>query len=301
MQERDYDFADKLVFLIADWLDKDSDNELKFRKDTANKRYNFEWSTLAVLLQTTIFPSANNKYGLTPRDIEKLQKRPSVIEWHLGISGSKHNALETVYTLYAIKRKTTRPMPCKTVWTPHISTGTPSRSRTNKCHTIGTINGSTDKSPYSPSSPTYSPTHGNEISVPQECPTLEEAVERITHSSILDTIVLSEGTHDGGDKYRVRVTISSAMKIIGRGLKSNILVLGGFDIKPNVQGMVDIENITIRNKKGSGVYGGSSFNLTNVFIEKCKESGVFAMVLPLMVNVQMFKYPNVTWSGMVAV
>ena len=79
LQESDYDFGDKLVAIIADWLDKDSDNELKFRKDTPNKRYNFQWKALAVLLQTTIFPSANNKYGLTPRDIEKLQKRPSVI------------------------------------------------------------------------------------------------------------------------------------------------------------------------------------------------------------------------------
>ena len=108
------------------------------------------------------------------------------------------------------------------------------------------------------------------------------------------TIVLEEGEYyiycpQTGYEEGGVISIDSPVKIIGAPgtSKTKIIVRGGFHIEENVQGMVDIENITITSVDGGpsdvpsdddgiGVFGQSSFNLTNVLIEKCNSHGVNA-------------------------
>ena len=116
--------------------------------------------------------------------------------------------------------------------------------------------------------------------------TLNTAYRRVDKSNgVLTTIVLDEGEHivdEYEDDYYDKVNylhIKCPVHIRGSldALdKSKIIVVGGFWIERNVNGTVHLENLTIRQSTGCGVYGKSSFTLNDISIEQCGFSGVRA-------------------------
>jgi hypothetical protein len=111
--------------------------------------------------------------------------------------------------------------------------------------------------------------------VPGHCNTLQQAVDRVHWDDRLTTIVLGQGEHQINDYYLV---ISSAMNIVGDpGVpKSEIVVVGGIWFKKGIQGNCHLQHLTLRQAKGIGVYGESSFTMEDVLVEQCRRSGVYA-------------------------
>ena len=110
------------------------------------------------------------------------------------------------------------------------------------------------------------------VQVPEDC-TLKEAVERVHGDDSLTTILVGEGKHQVDGNY---LEISSAMRIVGRpGVsKEKIVVVGGIEIVAGI-GMCHLQHLTLRQAKGSGVFGSSSFTMEDVLVEQCKYQGVF--------------------------
>ena len=121
------------------------------------------------------------------------------------------------------------------------------------------------------------------LHVPEDYRTLNEGYARIEQSKgAVTTIVLGPGDHvveeytdDYGDTVNY-LNIKCPVNIVGsRDVldKSKIVVVGGFKITANG---VHVEHLTIRHKKGDGVYGKSSCTLTDLMIEQCR-CGVWAV------------------------
>ena len=111
------------------------------------------------------------------------------------------------------------------------------------------------------------------VQVPEDCKTLKEAVERVHGDDSLTTILVGEGVHQVDGNY---LEISSAMRIVGRpGVpKEKIVVVGGIQFNKGI-GMCHLQHLTLRQAKGSGVFGSSSFTMEDVLVEQCKYQGVF--------------------------
>jgi hypothetical protein len=113
--------------------------------------------------------------------------------------------------------------------------------------------------------------------VPEDCKTLKEAVRRVEQDPRITTIVLGEGEHQIDGNY---LRVSSAMKIVGRPdvPKERIVVVGGICIwfERGIQGNCHLQHLTLRQAKGNGVYGESSFTMEDVLVEQCTYSGVLA-------------------------
>ena len=118
--------------------------------------------------------------------------------------------------------------------------------------------------------------------VPEDCPTINEAYASIEQSNgALTTIVLGPGDHvveedEDGENYlniRCPVNIVGSRDVLD---KSKIVVVGRFKITANG---VHVEHLTIRHKKGTGVYGYSSCTLTDLMIDQCGGCGVYALSL----------------------
>jgi hypothetical protein len=111
--------------------------------------------------------------------------------------------------------------------------------------------------------------------VPEDCKTLKEAVKRVKQDNRITTIVLGKGEHQIDGDY---LKISSAMKIVGRPdvPKEKIVVVGGIYFKKGIQGNCHLQHLTLRQAKGFGVYGESSFTMDDVLVEQCGHSGVLA-------------------------
>jgi hypothetical protein len=120
--------------------------------------------------------------------------------------------------------------------------------------------------------------------VPEDCKTLKEAVTRVEQDSRITTIVLGEGDHvvkvfeysfgeDCND-----VTINSAIHIVGRPdvPKEKIVVMGSIFFKKGIQGTCHLQHMTLRQSKGNGVTGESSFTMEDVLVERCNGFGVVA-------------------------
>jgi hypothetical protein len=112
--------------------------------------------------------------------------------------------------------------------------------------------------------------------VPVDCTTLQEAVERVKRDDRVTTIVLGQGEHhiDGNI-----LKISSAMHIVGDPgvAKEKIVVVGGIMLKKGIQGICHLQHLTLRQSKGSGVAGLSSFTMEDVLVEQCVWNGVVAV------------------------
>jgi hypothetical protein len=111
--------------------------------------------------------------------------------------------------------------------------------------------------------------------VPGHCNTLKEAVGKVHEDDRLTTIVLGKGAHQIDEYY---LQIPSAMNIVGNpGVpKSEIVVVGGIKFKKGVQGNCHLQHLTLRQAKGFGVFGASSFTMEDVLVEQCGCSGVLA-------------------------
>jgi len=74
--------------------------------------------------------------------------------------------------------------------------------------------------------------------------------------------------------------ISSPMNIVGDPYvpKEDIVVVGGIWFKTGIPGNCHLQNLTLRQSKGHGVLGWSSFTMKDVIVEQCRFSGVCAIV-----------------------
>jgi hypothetical protein len=128
------------------------------------------------------------------------------------------------------------------------------------------------------------------IRVPEDCETLKDAVKLVEwhtgrgkyakfpetfKEKRFPTIVLGKGEHQIDSAY---LGIASDMNIVGApGVsKSEIVVVGGIWFKKGIQGNCHLQHLTLRQAKGSGVRGESSFTMEDVLVEQCGVSGVIA-------------------------
>tara|TARA_B110000858_G_scaffold166233_1_gene193386 strand:+ start:70 stop:987 length:918 start_codon:yes stop_codon:yes gene_type:complete len=111
--------------------------------------------------------------------------------------------------------------------------------------------------------------------VPEDCATLNKAVERVHGDPRITTIVVGEGVHQIDGRY---LWISSAMKIVGRPdvPKEKIVVVGGIEFKQGIQGNCHLQHLTLRQAKQHGVNGTSSFTMDDILVEQCGLYGVLA-------------------------
>ena len=114
-----------------------------------------------------------------------------------------------------------------------------------------------------------------EVRVPEDCKTLEQAAKKVHAHSFLTTIVVGKGEHRIGGYY---LDIPSAMNIVGVAsqAKSEIVVAGGVKFEKGIQGNCHLQHLTLRQAKGTGVVGQSSFTMEDVLVEQCGANGVFA-------------------------
>ena len=107
------------------------------------------------------------------------------------------------------------------------------------------------------------------------CRTLREATNRVHEDDRLTTIVLGKGEYQIDGLY---LKISSAMNIVGdpEVVKEEIVVLGGIKFKEEIQGTCHLQHLTLRQAKGNGVYGMSSFTMEDVLVEQCRFTGMVA-------------------------
>ena len=140
------------------------------------------------------------------------------------------------------------------------------------------------------------------LHVPEDYRTLNEGYKRIEQSKgAVTTIVLGPGDHvveedEDGDNY---LNIKCPVNIVGsRDVldKSKIVVVGGFKITANG---AHVEHLTIRHKKGCGVYGYSSCTLTDLMIDQC-EYGVVADGSDAVLNCTNIMVSKCIYSGVVA-
>jgi len=102
--------------------------------------------------------------------------------------------------------------------------------------------------------------------------------------SRLTTIVLGKGKHvvavykNGKGRDSNTLVIPSAMNIVGdpEVPKEEIWVVGGVKFKRGIQGNCHLQHLTLRQAKGIGVSGLSSFTMDDVLVEHCRLSGVSA-------------------------
>ena len=94
----------------------------------------------------------------------------------------------------------------------------------------------------------------------------EAAVKGIT------TVFLENGIHDeGGNAIDIKIPIF----IVGESRK-HCIVIGGLAMKGKKEDDIDVQNLTLRESKGNGLYGdeGASIHLDNVSVENSGIHGV---------------------------
>ena len=120
------------------------------------------------------------------------------------------------------------------------------------------------------------------LCVPKDFPSLSEAVrvgEILSRRGIISStnenllkIMLSNGVHDEDGEY---VDINYSVSIIGES-REHCIVMGGLLMEGNEEDDVNVSNLTLRDSKGSGVFGynGASIHLDNVSVENSEGCGV---------------------------
>ena len=114
----------------------------------------------------------------------------------------------------------------------------------------------------------------NEVRVPEDCKTLQEAVDRVHENARFTTIIVGQGTHLCIAEY---IVIPSAMRIVGDPdvSKEDIVIGAGIFFMEQI-GMCHLQHLTLRRAKKYGVLGQSSFTMEDVLVEWCRSLGVFA-------------------------
>jgi hypothetical protein len=138
-----------------------------------------------------------------------------------------------------------------------------------------------------------------QVRVPEDCSTLQEAVKTVHGDDRLTTIVLGQGEHQIDGEY---LSIPSAMNIVGdpEVVKEEIVVVGGIWFKKGIQGNCHVQHLTLRQAKGSGVYGYSSFTMEDVLVEQCDKCGVIASGTGVVGRCTNVEVRQCEGSGMVA-
>jgi|SaaInlV_150m_DNA_4_1039716.scaffolds.fasta_scaffold03822_4 hypothetical protein len=115
-----------------------------------------------------------------------------------------------------------------------------------------------------------------EVRVPEDCPTLQEAVEWVDREHRLTTIIVGRGNHTIDAVARGYLRIPSAMNIVGDPdvAKEEVVVVGGIWFKKGIQGC-HLQHLTLRQAEECGVFGFSSFTMEDVLVEQCHSQGVF--------------------------
>jgi len=121
-----------------------------------------------------------------------------------------------------------------------------------------------------------------EVRVPEDCNTLNKAVDRVLGDDRFTVIVLGKGDYyiDVNDPYvGDYLEIRSAMSIVGDPYvpKEEIVVMGGIHFKEGIQGDCHLQHLTVRQAGANGVWADSSFTMDDVLVEQCGDSGVVAI------------------------
>ena len=113
------------------------------------------------------------------------------------------------------------------------------------------------------------------LHVPGTVATLKDAMKQVHGDDRLTTIVLGKGTHLIDGSY---LRISSAMNIAGdpEVPTSEIVVMSGIYFKKKIPGICHLQHLTLRQAKGCGVWGQSSFTMEDVLVDQVGGSGVVA-------------------------
>ena len=118
-----------------------------------------------------------------------------------------------------------------------------------------------------------------EVRVPEDCKTLQEAVERVRKDERLTTIVVGKGEYNFAHLEYLRIT--SALNIVGDSgvAKEEIVLRGGIRIGNGVQGYCHLQHLTLSQAEYTGVLARSSFTMEDVLVEQCQYSGVVVIGL----------------------
>jgi hypothetical protein len=102
---------------------------------------------------------------------------------------------------------------------------------------------------------------------------LGEAVRTVVAISHLTTIIVGEGKHKVEERC-----LAEPIKLVGdpEVAKEKIVVIGGIYLMKGIQGNCHLQHMTLRQAKGDGVYGLSSFTMEDVIVERCGGDGVVA-------------------------
>ena len=135
--------------------------------------------------------------------------------------------------------------------------------------------------------------------MPDDCNTLKEAVKKVHEDSRLTTIVLGEGEHNIDSDF---LMIESAMNIVGDpGVpKEKIMVVGGVYFNGGILGNGHLQHLTLRQARGNGVIGDSSFTMEDVLVEQCGGCGVVASGTGVVGRCTNVKVRQCGYSGVVA-
>jgi len=119
------------------------------------------------------------------------------------------------------------------------------------------------------------------LRVPEDCPTIHEALNAAQTNRTIQTISLQEGTYTvskDNDDETTYLNIDIPITITGRNeSNNNVILLFGLSILENItEGRINVQHVTIRHLKGTGIVSESFFTLKNVIVEQCGGSGVCA-------------------------
>ena len=144
-----------------------------------------------------------------------------------------------------------------------------------------------------------SSTAKDSVRVPEDCKTLQKAVNRVHKNDRLTTIVVGKGEHRIDEYY---LEIPSATNIVGDPgvLKSEIVVVGGIKFKKGIQGNCHLQHLTLRQARQCGVEGMSSFTMEDVIVEQCADVGVYAVGTGVIGRCTNVEVRQCGWSGVFA-
>ena len=121
-----------------------------------------------------------------------------------------------------------------------------------------------------------------ELCVPEDCPTLEKAVERAKSGEDITTIRLAKGIHEvEGDE--VNITGGLPITIVGAGknetiIQGGVFLISGGDVNSTTQEVL-LQDMTIRKTKMNGVFnrGGLPLRMVDVAMDACGWGGMVVM------------------------
>ena len=103
-------------------------------------------------------------------------------------------------------------------------------------------------------------------------------------------------------KHGDYLEVASAMNIVGDPgvAKEEIVVVGGIWFQEGISGNCHLQHLTLRQAKGSGVVGESSFTMEDVLVEQCGWSGVVAYGTDGVGRCTNVEVRQCGWSGVIA-